>query len=107
MEFPYGSLRSKAFLLTITPENFLTVDPTIFYDSLTGKNFDSDKITRIHKAFKVSGCKSLYGFLTHYLFIDVLLLAQIIVKSIDSFFDQGINYILQGLYTISSVAYSR
>lgn len=106
MEFPYGALRSKKFLLQLTPDNFLS-DMTIFYDSLTGMTLNTDKIVRIHETFKKSGCENMFKFLEFYLFRDVQLLSQILVKHIDSFFDQGINYLLQKLYTISSIAYSR
>jgi hypothetical protein len=106
MEFPYAALKSKEFLLSITPDNFLD-DSSIFFDSLSGEDYDSQKISRIYESFRNSGCKTLFDFLNHYLYRDVMLLAQILLKNIDSFFEQGINYILQKQYTISSVAYAR
>ena len=106
MQFPYSILKSREFLLQLTPDNFLS-NMSIFYDSLNGGPLPDEEIFQINKTFKESGCKNMFEYLQIYLFRDIVLLSQILLKNIDSFFDQGINYILQRLYTISSIAYSR
>ena len=102
--FPYSFLKSKDFLTSVTVENIRNYQD-LFYDTLAGKQMSDDKITEFILQFKASNCCNLFGYLKIYLLQDLKLLNLLFNKTVDSFIEEDINFILTQKLTISSIAY--
>jgi len=104
MLFPYSFLKSKQFLKSITLKNILRYKD-LFYDVLAGKIMDENDIETFINQFTKSNCNNLFEYLHVYLMRDIELLYLLFNKTLDSFFEQDINFVLQQKLTISSIAF--
>ena len=104
MLFPYSFLKSKQFLKSITLNNILNYKD-LFYDVLAGKIMDENDIESFINQFTQSNCNNLFEYLHVYLMRDIELLYLLFNKTLDSFYEQDINFVLQQKLTISSIAF--
>ena len=107
LHFPYGFLTSKHFLQSITIHNINHVSNDSFWiDHITGKFLNTKEKDLICQDFQQSSCPSLFHYLLRYLDQDVLVLHTLLIKVMNTFYGENINFILQNRLTLSSISYT-